>query len=79
MDATQVLFTWIQAGDCIGTDTRITRLEFLRDTMVNLRYNDATKVMVHTLLGPQESQEAATDRLIHFLSFLYPELKVVIT
>ena len=43
------------------------------DFIKNLKYSDVTKVMVQTLLEPGETEGMATERLLEFLKFFYPE------
>lgn len=72
MGVTQVMITWFQAGRLVGTGTREIRVKLVWDTILNLRYNDATKVMVQTVLAAQESEEVATERLIEFINLFHP-------
>jgi exosortase D (VPLPA-CTERM-specific) len=69
---TQIMVTWVQAGETIGTGTLEFRFKFILDVLTKLQYNDATKIMAQTLLGSGESEEEATARLITFLKLFYP-------
>jgi exosortase D (VPLPA-CTERM-specific) len=73
MGTTQVMITWLQAGDVIGTGGRTMRMKLVADTIVNLRYNDLTKVMVQTIIAPDESDEDATKRLSRFIREFHPK------
>jgi exosortase D (VPLPA-CTERM-specific) len=74
----QVMITWLQAGDLIGTGSRTMRMKLVADTMLNLRYNDLTKVMAQTIIFPDESQEDATKRLFRFIREFYPKFAQLI-
>jgi EpsI family protein len=71
-EVAMVMITWIQAGRLVGTGSRKMRVKLVWETILNLHYNDATKVMVQTTIAPQESEDAATKRLIQFIDLFYP-------
>jgi EpsI family protein len=74
----QVMITWLQAGDLIGTGSRTMRIKLVADTMINLRYNDLTKIMVQTAIIQAESTEDATKRLSRFIREFYPRFSQLI-
>ena len=40
--------------------------------MYSLRFDDATKVMVNTIISQNETEQEAEDRLLDFLREFYP-------
>lgn len=76
---TQILVTWIQAGHNTGTGARQMRFKLFLNTIIHLKYSDVTKIMIQTVLSPEESEEQALARLREFISTFYPTFNKLVT
>jgi EpsI family protein len=68
----QILITWIQSGKITATDHRQMILNSLYNSMYKLKFDDATKVMISTIIGSGETEEEAENRLLDFVHKFYP-------
>jgi EpsI family protein len=68
----QILITWIQSGKITATDHRQMILNALYNSMYKLQFDDATKVMISTVIGSGETEKEAQKRLLDFVHKFYP-------